>query len=629
MKVSCDPEPLREGSPSALDLSVENTSSDQVLVLESATWEAPARGAHRWAKPALGGLRFEAGPGRYVLNTTSGQRAPLALQTGVLLPGVRARTFLPTAALTRGTCSATLLVRARSFPLSEFETRVYQSDEASASRPVQRFLLGPPPPAGQVRDAWVHFRGTSERLERLTLELEVTPDADDPADAALALVPASRLVGRVRRLKGAWVLEGADGALHLVRGQEALRCPPGTLDLATLEALDRARTQPLVAAILDVHIHEEESFALARAIRETPGNAEIPIAFASVDRSLPTRIAAFEAGGTKFFEKPISEESFGELVQHFVGLAPTQRGRLLIVDDDGGIRLHSARHLRAEGYFVEELASADTLLERLEQSHPDVLLLDVGLPRISGIDVCRALRMSERWDTLPILMVTAHVDVETRVAAFRAGATDVIAKPVLPEELLARVNVQVDRNRLLRERADKDALSGLMLRRPLLEALTREIARCDREGEPLALVLLDLDEFKKVNDTHGHLAGDQVIARLGMLLRTRFRIVDLRCRWGGEEFVLVFPGCGAESAAPAARRLLAEFSELRFRSEEGAAFGATFTAGVAIYPDDGRSVQALIRRADELLYEGKQAGRNRVTGSGLSPESPDPEGVTP
>ncbi|MBL4848918.1 MAG: hypothetical protein JKY65_25630, partial [Planctomycetes bacterium] len=238
MKVRCDPEPLSEGCPNALDLSVENTSQDQVLVLETATWEAPARGVHRWAKPALGGLRYEAGPDRYVLQTTSGQVAPLSLQTGVLLPGVRARTFLQTTALGQGTSSATLLVRAHSFPLAEFVTRVYQADEASASRPVQRFLLGPAP-EGQVRDAWVHLAGTTELTERLSLDLEVGPDPDDPAEEALQRVPDSLLVGRVRRLGGAWVLSTPDGALHLVRGSDLLRCSPGTLDLQTLEALDQ------------------------------------------------------------------------------------------------------------------------------------------------------------------------------------------------------------------------------------------------------------------------------------------------------------------------------------------------------------------------------------------------------
>ncbi|HEX7481429.1 MAG TPA: response regulator [Polyangiales bacterium] len=383
------------------------------------------------------------------------------------------------------------------------------------------------------------------------------------------------------------------------------------------EALRLAQTRPLLAAILDVHLSEDDSFVLARKIRETKGNSEIPIAFASADRRIETRVAAVEAGGTKFFEKPISEESFGELVHQFLQLSQAGQGRVLIVDDDSDVREQYARHLRNAGLLVEELASADKLVERLEESRPDVLLLDINLPRVSGIDVCRALRMSGPWELLPILLVSAQTDSDTRLHAFRAGASDVLAKPVLPEELLARVGVQLERIRLLRDRADKDPLSGLWLRRAFLEAFQRALASCAREKKPLSLVIIDLDHFKRINDQHGHLAGDQVIARVGELLRQRFRIEDLRARWGGEEFVLVFPGHGVGFAAQAARRLLHDVSQLRFTADDKQLFSVTFSAGVAGYPEDGSSMTALIRRADELLYAGKNAGRNRVT-SGLS-----------
>ncbi|MDP3505636.1 MAG: response regulator [Myxococcales bacterium] len=380
------------------------------------------------------------------------------------------------------------------------------------------------------------------------------------------------------------------------------------------EALQRAKTQPLLGAILDVHLHEEDSFSLAKSLRATRGNEEIPIAFSSVDGRISTRVAAIEAGGTKFFDKPISEESFGELVQQFLRLSQDRQGRVVIVDDDHDVAAHYSNCLRGAGFVVEVLHSADELVDTLEEIRPDVLLLDVNLPHVSGIDVCRALRTSERWELLPILIVTAHLEPALRLRAFRAGASDVIGKPVLPEELLARVGVQEERMRLLRDRADKDPLSGLMLRRAFVEALQRPLATCAREKKPLSLVLLDIDHFKKVNDTWGHLAGDRVIAGLGELLRRRFRVEDLRARWGGEEFVLVFPGQGQEFAVQAAQRLLREFSELRFPADDGQPFGATFTAGVAESPADGNSIATLIRSADSHLYAGKREGRNRVVG---------------
>ncbi len=393
------------------------------------------------------------------------------------------------------------------------------------------------------------------------------------------------------------------------------------------EALQRAGTQPLVGAILDVHLAQEDAFELARRLRGTPGNAEIPIAFASADSCIETRVAAMAAGGSRFFEKPIMEDSFGELVLGFVRESDARQTRVLVIHRDLDVAQRYAHDLRAGGLSVDTLASAEGLIEQLETSQPDILLIDVDLPKISGIDVCRALRMAERWESMPILILTAHPDADTRIRSYRAGASDVIAKPVLAEELLARVGMQEERIRLFRDRIDKDPLSGLLLRRSFVEAFQRSLSTCNRSDKPLALALIDIDHFKRINDAHGHLVGDQVISRLGELFRNRFRVEDLRARWGGEEFVLVFVGSTREFAELAVRRLLSEFSELQFAAEDGAVFGATFTAGVVGYPDDGTSIAALIRCADQRLYVGKRAGRNRITSSPVIPldtEKPRP-----
>ncbi|MBT9585214.1 response regulator [bacterium] len=400
--------------------------------------------------------------------------------------------------------------------------------------------------------------------------------------------------------------------LELLQALSSKRGIPVVTARSPEQALDLAARLPLIGAILDVHMGSELTFGLARGLRDVKGKSELPLAFASVDHSLETLVAASAAGGTRFFDKPISEESLMSLVQQFVQQSQERQSRVLLVDDDPDIVRQYSGILRAAQLSVDTLPDPENLLERMETYRPDLLMLDIELPTWSGLDICRALRSSPQWDLLPILMISSQLDVSRRVRAYQAGASDVLTKPLVEEELVARVTVQLDRARLLKDRSDRDPLSGLLLRRAFLDASQRALAGCSRAGTPLSVALIDIDYFKSINDRYGHSVGDQVIAALGNLLLRRFRAEDLRCRWGGEEFLLAFPGQTAEFATMAARRLLQEFASVPFVTETDETFQVTFTAGVSAYPQDGSSLLALVRKADEALYAGKNAGRNQV-----------------
>jgi diguanylate cyclase (GGDEF)-like protein len=251
-------------------------------------------------------------------------------------------------------------------------------------------------------------------------------------------------------------------------------------------------------------------------------------------------------------------------------------------------------------------------MEVLSAFEPDLLLLDVQMPRITGYDVCRAVRAAARWRTLPILFLTATDAVPARVAAFRAGANDFLAKPCVQEELLARVRTHLSHARLLRERADVDSLSGLYLRAPFIAHAEARLSEARRNVGTMCVALLDLDHFKIVNDTRGHAVGDRVIRLFGRLLRERFRSEDLRGRWGGEEFVLAFPGQSAAAVGSIIRRCLAELAREPILDDNGDTFHQTFSAGVACFPHDGEGLHALLQRADRRLYLAKEQGRARV-----------------
>lgn len=391
------------------------------------------------------------------------------------------------------------------------------------------------------------------------------------------------------------------------------------IDVVTVEsgpeAVHRAKTQEFIAAVVDVNLDEESNaFDVAMSITKTRGNKEIPIAFISANADMSARVEAIAAGGSRFFEKPLTPEKFASALQSFVTDAQYEKGRVVVVEDAKDTRELIVSLVRANGYSVQGYDSAENLIQILEQTNPDLLVLDVQLPRISGLDVCRSLRMSERWSSLPILICTITAGVDARVRAFKAGATDIIAKPIVPEEFIARIESQIDRSKIIRDRSETDPLTGLMARAALLDALEREASRASRQRQPYALALIDLDQFKQINDTYGHQIGDTVLSKFGALLRHKFRKEDLRGRWGGEEFLLVFAGQDANFATQATWDVLQEFDQLLFKSESHGEFRASFTAGIASYPEDGSSINALIRCADERLYAGKKAGRNRVIG---------------
>lgn len=381
-----------------------------------------------------------------------------------------------------------------------------------------------------------------------------------------------------------------------------------------LEALNKASSAKLAAAIIEVNLKDMDGFALCRQLRQLPGKEDLPLLLISTDQSVETRVAATQVGASLFIEKPIREDLLALAVQQVVEESSARRRRVLILEDDLDFANHAELLLQGSDIETRKITSPAELPTALEEFRPDLLLLDLDLPVASGLDICKALRMSLEWQTLPILMITARIDDSTRIEAFRLGANDFISKPVLEEEFNARVELQLMHARMLQDRAERDPLSGLLLRRPFLTALSQRLSEAHRQQRALALAIIDIDHFKHVNDGFGHLHGDAVIAGLGQLLRQRFRSEDLRCRWGGEEFIVVLPGQKAELLERALVRVLNEFSEMRFDAEDGQTFSVTASAGVASYPDDGFSTQALVRRADGRMYEAKRDGRNKVVG---------------
>ena len=389
------------------------------------------------------------------------------------------------------------------------------------------------------------------------------------------------------------------------------------------EALAAVRACAPDLVLLDARLEGPDGAqALARELRAAPACESLPLVFACADSSVQERVAAAQAGCSAFLEKPLTAEVFGDTLRPLLSMQAARRPHVLTVDDDViGARI-VGQMLRRAGLLVTHLSEPDRILEALEEARPDLVLLDIEMDRLSGLDVCRVLRTSSTWRDLPILLLTAHSELATRIAAFQAGADDYLLKPVVGEELVSRVLGRLERSRLLRERFDRDPVTGLLARRAFLAAVTARLSESERSGAPLAIALLDMDFFKMVNDTHGNAAGDRVLSAVGRLLSQRLRAEDLRGRWGGEEFAVALPGASPSFVEQLLDGVLRELAQLEFVGAGGEVFHSTFSAGVACYPDDGAKLEQLLNVADGRLHVARRAGPARIVSLESGPLSP-------
>lgn len=309
----------------------------------------------------------------------------------------------------------------------------------------------------------------------------------------------------------------------------------------------------------------------------------------------------------------------------------TQRARpmVLVVDDEPANLQLIADLLESEGYMLTFANNGRSAIEAARTALPTLILLDIGMPDIDGIQVCRELKQLSSTRDIPIIFVTSH---EHEVLnAFKAGGVDYIRKPVHAAELRARVHVHMrivqlidqlafsnqklsEANTELARLSFTDALTGIANRRHFDGVLETEWRRGMRGELPLSVLLIDVDHFKRVNDEFGHQVGDEVLREVGRLLRGHAqRGADLAARYGGEEFVLVLPNTAADSALAQAERLREAVEQLDLSALLPNPRRLTISIGVAsAVPTSETASASLLQRADQALYQAKQNGRNRV-----------------
>lgn len=382
-----------------------------------------------------------------------------------------------------------------------------------------------------------------------------------------------------------------------------------TLTSAASGALD---LRPADAVLLDLscpETAEEGMLLLSHLTKRVP---PIPVLVLTNKDGFADRLEVARRGGRAFLQKPVSPAVAIDVVLDVLQRFKTHQAKVLVVDDDPQVLAVVQTLLKPWGFKVTTLEDPSQFWETLETCVPDILVLDIQMPDLSGIELCQVVRNDPRWSGLPVLFLTAHTDANTVHQVFASGADDYVSKPVVGPELVTRLLNRLERTQLLRSWAETDALTGVANRRKSIQDLGQLLRLADRYAQPLCFALLDLDRFKQVNDLYGHAAGDAVLRRFGELLMQTFRSEDVVARWGGEEFVVGMYGMNRENGIKRLADFLEHWRQQVFSGASGQLFHVSFSAGVVEYPQDGLEVQALYRNADAALARAKTEGRDRV-----------------
>jgi two-component system cell cycle response regulator len=402
--------------------------------------------------------------------------------------------------------------------------------------------------------------------------------------------------------------------------------------------------------LLDVMMPEMDGFEVCRRLKSGPKTHHIPVVMVTALDQPSDRVRGLEAGADDFLTKPVSDIALVARVRSLTRLklvtdelrmrAATSKeigiqdplrasladsgrnGRILIIDNRRASYERIAKVLAGEHKVDIEVDPQEALFHAAEGDY-DLLIVSLALENFDALRLCSQVRSLERTRNVPILVVVEVEDNARLLRGLEIGVNDYLMRPIDANELLARVRTQIRKRRygarlrdnvqMSMELAVTDPLTGLYNRRYMESHVTSLVEQALARGKPLALLVLDIDYFKAVNDAHGHDAGDDVLREFATRLKKAIRGIDLACRYGGEEFVVVMPETDMAIAAIVAERIRRRIAGEPFSIGSGAAaLDVTISVGIAALSGVSDTPAAIIKRADQALYRAKRDGRNRV-----------------
>ncbi|MDZ5647674.1 diguanylate cyclase [Nitrospirillum sp. BR 11828] len=368
-----------------------------------------------------------------------------------------------------------------------------------------------------------------------------------------------------------------------------------------------AATEAPEAVILDLNPYDLPPGA---ALMADAKGRKIPTVALSSTTGFAARLAAARAGCDAYVVKPPDANALVDHLDRLTERDPDQPLRIVIVDDDVTLGAYYEMALQSTGMQTRLVTDPMQAMEAIYDHNADLVVTDLIMPQCTGFELAAVLRQYDGLLALPIVFLTADLDAETYRSAVRTGIDAYMTKPVDLGDLAETVRARARRARQLKALMVRDGLTGAYNHLMIQDLLASEVARARRDGTALSFAMLDIDHFKKVNDRHGHGAGDRVIKGLSRLLHQRLRRTDMIGRYGGEEFAVIMPHTAPEDAVARLNYLRQQFSDIPYVHGD-TQFQVTFSGGVAGF-QDGRDAKALNQMADAALYRAKNAGRNRI-----------------
>ncbi|KXI28793.1 diguanylate cyclase [Paraglaciecola hydrolytica] len=372
---------------------------------------------------------------------------------------------------------------------------------------------------------------------------------------------------------------------------------------------DVLEKQSFSIAILDLPACEDAStelFSFAKTLQQQAIDVFI---ISSLD-TFDARLLAIRANVSDYLLKPVNVTNLVTKIRKNFKIDLVRPYRILLLDDQLVVGRFYKTLLETQGIEVVALTSADQIMAALESFPPDIFLLDMHMPDVNGLEVAKLIRQQSKYDYVPIVFLTDDNDINTKLLALECGADDVIPKQTPPDLILQQIDSRIQRSQQVRYLASRDSLTGVLNHGQIMDAAAHALRLATRHIKPVVLVMIDLDYFKQVNDSYGHMGGDKVLVSLGQLLLQSVRETDFVGRYGGEEFMVVFSDADCEVIEHKMQSILTAFRHIDFNVNDKQ-FNCTFSVGLAS-SENYDKLSELIAAADAALYQAKAAGRNQI-----------------